>query len=210
VVYGVWAYPAYPPYYYYPPGYSAGSVFFAFTVGVAVGNAMWGGCHWGGGGNVYINHNTYNNFNKTNINTGDWNHKPEHRKGVQYRDQATQQKFGKGPAQGADSREAFRGRADQGRQEMRGGADNLNGRPPAVMRGPTPERVISTPKVLAITVCSGRQAAGIPVRSTVSVRAVIRVMSATVVQPAARQRQGMAVVRVPAADAGASARGERK
>ena len=130
VVYGPWPYVAYPPYYYYPPGYSAGSVFFAFTIGVAVGNSMWGGCHWGGGGNVYINQNTYNNFNKTNINTGDWNHKPEHRKGVQYRDQATQQKFGKGPAQGADSREAFRGRAEQGRQEIaRGGADNLKGRP---------------------------------------------------------------------------------
>ena len=130
VVYGPWPYTAYPPYYYYPPGYSAGSVFFAFTVGVAVGNAMWGGCHWGGSGNVYINHNTYNNFNKTNINTGDWNHKPEHRKGVQYRDQATQQKFGKGPSQGVDSREAFRGRADQGRQEIAsGGADNLKGRP---------------------------------------------------------------------------------
>lgn len=129
VVYGPWPYAAYPPYYYYPPGYSAGSVFFAFTVGVAVGNAMWGGCHWGGSGNVYINHTTYNNFNKTNINTGDWNHKPEHRKGVQYRDQATQQKFGKSPAQGADSREAFRGRAEQGRQEIaRGGADNLKGR----------------------------------------------------------------------------------
>ncbi len=130
VVYGPWPYAAYPPYYYYPPGYSAGSVFFAFTVGVAVGNAMWGGCHWGGSGNVYINNTTYNNFNKTNINTGDWNHKPEHRKGVQYRDQATQQKFGKGPSQGADTREAFRGRAEQGRQEIaRGGADNLKGRP---------------------------------------------------------------------------------
>jgi hypothetical protein len=91
---------------------------------------MWGGCHWGGSGNVYINHTTYNNFNKTNINTGDWNHNPTHRKGVQYRDQATQQKFGKGPSQGADSREAFRGRAEQGRQEIaRGGADNLKGRP---------------------------------------------------------------------------------
>jgi hypothetical protein len=125
VVYGPWPYPAYPPYYYYPPGYSAGSVFFAFTVGVVVGNAMWGGCHWGGG-NVYINHNTYNNFNKTNINTGDWQHKPEHRKGVQYRDQASQQKFGGGQRQGADSREAFRGRAETGRQDIaRGGADQM-------------------------------------------------------------------------------------
>lgn len=129
VVYGPWPYAAYPPYYYYPPGYVAGTAFFAFSVGVIVGNSMWGGCHWGGG-NVYINHTTYNNFNKTNIRTGDWNHKPEHRKGVQYRDQATQQKFGKTPAPGVDTREAFRGRAEQGRQEIaRGGADNLKGRP---------------------------------------------------------------------------------
>ena len=113
VVYGPWPYPTYPPYYYYPPGYVAGATFFAFTAGVIVGNAMWGNCNWGGS-NVYINHNTYNNFNKTDIKTGDWQHKPEHRKGVQYRDQASQQKFGKGQRQGADSREALRGRADQG------------------------------------------------------------------------------------------------
>lgn len=125
VVYGPWPYPAYPPYYYYPPGYSAGSVFFAFTIGVAVGNAMWGGCHWGGS-NVYINHNTYNNFNKTDIKTGDWQHKPEHRKGAQYRDQASQQKYGGGQREGGDSREQFRGRAEQGRQDIaRGDADSF-------------------------------------------------------------------------------------
>ena len=125
VVYGPWPYPAYPPYYYYPPGYSAGSVFFAFTIGVVVGNAMWGGCHWGGG-NVYINHNTYNNFNKTDIKTGDWQHKPEHRKGAQYRDQASQQKFGGGQRPGVDSREQFRGRAEEGRQDIaRGDADSF-------------------------------------------------------------------------------------
>jgi len=125
VVYGPWPYPAYPPYYYYPPGYSAGSVFFAFTIGVVVGNAMWGGCHWGGG-NVYINHNTYNNFNKTDIKTGDLQHKPEHRKGAQYRDQASQQKYGGGQRAGVDSREQFRGRAEQGRQDIaRGDADSI-------------------------------------------------------------------------------------
>jgi len=127
VVYGPWPYAAYPPYYYYPPGYSAGSVFFAFTVGVAVGNAMWGNCNWGGS-NVTINHNTYNNFNKTDIKTGDWNHNAEHRKGTQYRDSASQQKYGKGQQQGAQSREEFRGRAEQGRQEIsRGGADQYKG-----------------------------------------------------------------------------------
>ena len=112
-VYGPWPYPAYPPYYYYPPG----AALFSFTVGVAIGSALWGGCNWGGGG-VYINHNTYNNFNKTNIKNGDWNHNAEHRKGVEYRDKASQDKFGKGQRAGVDSREQFRGRAEQGRQDI--------------------------------------------------------------------------------------------
>jgi hypothetical protein len=124
-VYGPWPYAAYPPYYYYP--YPPGAALFTFTAGVIVGNALWGNCNWGGN-NVYINHNKYNNFNKTNINSGNWNHNAEHRKGVQYRDQASQQKFGKGQREGAQSREEFRGRADQGRQEIeRGGADNFKG-----------------------------------------------------------------------------------
>jgi len=125
VVYGTWPYPAYPPYYYYPPGYAAGTAFFSFTFGVIVGSALWGGCNWGGS-NVYINHNNYNNFNKTNISSGDWQHKPEHRKGVEYRDQGSRQKYGGGQRPGVDSREAFRGRAEQGRQDIaRGSADQM-------------------------------------------------------------------------------------
>ncbi|MDH5221755.1 MAG: DUF3300 domain-containing protein [Betaproteobacteria bacterium] len=111
LVYGPWPYPAYPPYYYYPPAY-AGGVFFAFSVGIVIGSAWWGGCHWGGG-NVYINHNNYNNFNKTNINTGDWQHKPEHRKGVEYRDQGSRDKYG-GQRPSADTRDAYRGRDGAG------------------------------------------------------------------------------------------------
>ena len=34
VVYGAWPYPAYPPYYYYPPGYVAGTAMFSFAVGL--------------------------------------------------------------------------------------------------------------------------------------------------------------------------------
>jgi hypothetical protein len=124
VVYGPWPYPAYPPYYYYPPGYVPGAAFFSFTLGVAVGSALWGGCYWGRG-DVYINHNNYNNFNKTNIKSGDWQHKPEHRKGVGYRDPGSQQKFGGGQRPGVDSREQFRGRAEQGRQDLAlGGVDS--------------------------------------------------------------------------------------
>ena len=137
VVYGPWPYPAYPPYYYYPPAY-AGGVFFAFSVGIIIGNAWWGGCHWGGGG-VYINHNTYNNFNKTNISGGDWQHKPEHRKGVEYRDQGSRQKYG-GQRPGVDTREAYRGR-DGGapsaadRQRDAGGARDRSAGPSTADRG---------------------------------------------------------------------------
>nr|WP_315127869.1 DUF3300 domain-containing protein [uncultured Polynucleobacter sp.] len=69
VVYGAWAYPAYPPYAYYPPGYVAGTALLSFGVGMAVGAALWGGCHWGGGGNsLTINNNNFNNFNKNTNN----------------------------------------------------------------------------------------------------------------------------------------------
>jgi len=126
VVYGPWPYPAYPPYYWPPPyyGYPAGSVFFGFTVGIAIG-AGWGGCNWHGG-NVYIDHRTYNNFNRTNIKNGDWQHKPEHRKGVEYRDQGSRDKYS-GQRPGVDTRESHRGRAEQGRQDIaRAGPDGMD------------------------------------------------------------------------------------
>jgi hypothetical protein len=74
VVYGAWAYPAYPPYAYYPPGYVAGTALLSFGVGMAVGAALWGGCHWGGGyggGSLTVNNNNFNNFNKNTNNK--WN-----------------------------------------------------------------------------------------------------------------------------------------
>lgn len=68
VVYGGWPYPAYPPYTYYPPGYVAGTALLSFGVGMAVGAALWGGCHWGGGNSLTVNNNTYNNFNRNTNN----------------------------------------------------------------------------------------------------------------------------------------------
>jgi hypothetical protein len=65
VVYGTWWYPAYPPYYYYPPGYAAGAALFSFGVGIAIGAAWgyaWGGCNWGRG-NVNINITRNSNIN---------------------------------------------------------------------------------------------------------------------------------------------------
>ncbi len=142
VVYGAWAYPAYPPYpvYAYPPG----AAFFSFTAGVIVGGALWGNCNWGHS-DVDINVNNYNNFNRTDINNRNtninnrdtnvsnrsnnqsWQHNPEHRKGVEYRDQGTQQKFGKASnPQATQARNEYRGRAEEGRQDIsREGAGNM-------------------------------------------------------------------------------------
>ena len=147
VVYGAWAYPYYPPYAYYPPAYYGGAMFWSFTAGVIVGGAIWCNCNWGGN-DVNIDIDRQNNFNKNEINhnrnsnntgnrTGDrggntasnragasnnkqsWSHNSDHRKGVGYKDSATQQKFGKGGSQaGVASREQFRGHAEQGRQQM--------------------------------------------------------------------------------------------
>jgi len=116
-IYGPWPYPSYPPYYMYPPGY-AYAPGLAFATGVFVGAAIWGNCNWGGN-NVNINVNKYNNFNKANINNGNFNHKAEHRKGVAYKDQGVAQKYNRGgDAKAAQSREQFRGRAEQGRNEL--------------------------------------------------------------------------------------------
>jgi hypothetical protein len=108
VVYGAPVYP-YPPIAYPPPGYYAAGAAIAFGTGVALG-AAWGGGGWGwncgwGSGNVNVNVNNkyvnnYNknvnknfnqaNFNKANfnqankINSGNWQHNPQHRGGAPY------------------------------------------------------------------------------------------------------------------------------
>ena len=145
VVYGAWPYPAYPPYTYYPYGYVATAAL-AFTAGVALSAAWgyaWGGCNWHGG-DIDIDTNRNTNFNR-NINReqyrgrmeargqsgrGTWQHDPSHRRGVSYRDQGTAQRFNRGgDAQTAASREAFRGRAETGRQELgRGGTERIGDR----------------------------------------------------------------------------------
>ena len=80
VVYGPWAYPAYPPYYWPPPvGYALGAGI-AFGVGFAIGDAAWhgywggywGGCDWGHG-NLNV-HNTVNVNGNVHVNVNTWQH----------------------------------------------------------------------------------------------------------------------------------------
>ena len=135
VVYGAWWYPAYPPYPYYPPGYGTGA---AFWTGVAVGVAWgyaWGHANWHGGDvNININRNTNinNNINRDKYKNqgkgqGKWQHDASHRGGVAYKDQGTAQKYNRGTgSEAAKSREAYRGKAETGRQDIaRGGADQM-------------------------------------------------------------------------------------
>ena len=136
VVYGAWPYPAYPPYPVYPYGYVAGAAF-TFAAGVAIG-AAWGGyggwgCGWGNN-EVDVNVNRQNSFTQNNYNNSqkyqkkeggsgknqNWQHNPEHRKGAQYKDQRTAQKFGQqGPGSGpkaktSDARGYGQGPGDKG------------------------------------------------------------------------------------------------
>jgi hypothetical protein len=115
VVYGTWPYPAYPPYYYPPPpayypGYALASGI-AFGIGVAAVGSLWGDCNWGHG-DVDIDVNRYNNINSNrqiSNNQNKFQHNGANRRGVPYRDSASQQKFGKS-VPGANNRADFRGR----------------------------------------------------------------------------------------------------
>jgi len=76
-VYGVWMYPAYPPYYYYPPHYNPAPGFiFGFTFGIIVRNSMWGGFGWHNHSvNINVNHYNKVNVNKINVNSNNVNWK---------------------------------------------------------------------------------------------------------------------------------------
>jgi hypothetical protein len=116
-VYGAWPYPAYPPVYY--PMAGALATGFFWGVGLAAAGALFGGWNWAGHGNSYVNVNVNRavnidrNFDRTRINAnGAWQHNPDHRRGVGYRDPGTRQKYGQGPRPGADQRQQFRGRLE--------------------------------------------------------------------------------------------------
>jgi hypothetical protein len=102
VVYGPPIYP-YPPI-YYPPPPPPGSAFVAFSFGVMMGAAFWGGsCCGCGWGHSSVNINVHNNFNQINHYGGggnnNWNHNPQHRGAAPYSNKATANKYG-GSAKG--------------------------------------------------------------------------------------------------------------
>lgn len=143
VVYGAWPYPAYPPYYYYPPGYTAGVAMFSFAAGVAVGAAWgyaWGNCNWHGGDvNVNVNKNTsYNNTINRNAyvnQNGNWKHNPDHRGPVAYQDQGTAKKYGQQTRPGSDARKNYRGYTPDARGQQPGTRPGSGGAGTQTMAG---------------------------------------------------------------------------
>jgi hypothetical protein len=118
-------YPVYPVMYAPPP---PGAAFFTFAAGVAVGAAIWGDCNWHGG-DVNVNVNHYNNYNRnTNVNYNQntniqgnrnvnasgqtsWNHDASHRQGVNYKNPQTAQQYGGAKGAGSASANQARGRS---------------------------------------------------------------------------------------------------
>jgi hypothetical protein len=149
VVYGAWPYPAYPPVAYYPPGYVATASLVSFGVGMAVGAALWGGCNWNHG-NVYINNQNFynynrNNFNRNNLNQNNhsqqpWQHNPDHRGSVPYRDQTTANRYNQGRPGGAGQGN-FRGYGGGAARPSTGSVQSQLGRTdPAGFQGHDPSR----------------------------------------------------------------------
>ena len=149
VVYGGWAYPTYPPYYwppppaYYPYGWGAGGLGFGLAWGFAAG-AIYGNANWGGGDiNIDIDRatNIDRNFDRTKVSGGKFQHNPTHRQGVAYRDNASRQKFGKDVA-GRDGRNDYRGRDGSvgGDRGPVGDRVSAGDRAPGADRGPGGDR----------------------------------------------------------------------
>jgi hypothetical protein len=150
-VYGPWWYPSYPPYSYYPPGYTLGSRLFAFGAGLAIGAAWgyaWGGFNWGRRDvniNIYKNVNINKRINRNYYankyggrDQGRWQHDASHRKGVMYRDQNTRQKYGQARP-GAENRRDYRGRPSDTRDRPGAGRDQITRDRPSMDR-PSPDR----------------------------------------------------------------------
>ncbi len=128
VVYGGWPYPSYPPYSwpapvgYGYPGYAFGSGL-AWGAGFAIGAAAWDNAFDWGGHDINVNYNRsdFTNINNNRVNNlqnnrsniannrQSWQHNAANRRGANYRDTATREKFGKTNTPAADARRQSRG-----------------------------------------------------------------------------------------------------
>jgi hypothetical protein len=99
VVYGPWAYPAYPPFFWSPPGFvfGVGVGVIAFGTPFVVGPAIWATFDWRSR-HVAIDPMRFDRFNHTNLMaTGGpkpWQFDPSHRGNAPFKNAVLEQKFG--------------------------------------------------------------------------------------------------------------------
>jgi hypothetical protein len=111
-VYGAWAYPGYPPYYFPPPpGYIVGGAIIGFGLGFAIVDSLWDWHHWDWGDHrIEIDNRDYSYWNRGRppAESGVWHYDPSHRHGVPFRSPATQARFG-GANASPEARRTYRG-----------------------------------------------------------------------------------------------------
>ncbi|CAN7791374.1 DUF3300 domain-containing protein [Caballeronia sp. LjRoot34] len=113
-VYGVWPYPAFPPYYFpgYFDGVIVGSVGFGW-VGIGIVGPLWGWnhCDWGRH-RIDLDRDRFAGLNGNRSLGGTaWVHDPSHRLGVPYHDSGVRNRFA-GSMGAPDARRSFRGYPD--------------------------------------------------------------------------------------------------
>jgi len=112
-IYGSWWYPVCSPVWFRYPGVVVSGAF-VFGRPIYTGRyGSWCGFRWPGR-SIYVDRRLTIGFSRigaTRVLSGPqvWRHNPVHRRGVSYRDPATRQRYGRGPAPGVDERRGYRG-----------------------------------------------------------------------------------------------------
>ncbi|WP_052719555.1 DUF3300 domain-containing protein [Paraburkholderia fungorum] len=96
LIYGVWPYPGFPPYYF--PGYFDGVIVSGIGfgwIGVTVVAPLWGWCRWDWPRHhIDVDRGRFGELNGHHVpTTGVWQHDPDHHHGVPYRNPQVQARF---------------------------------------------------------------------------------------------------------------------
>jgi hypothetical protein len=165
VIYGPWWVPAYQPWFWYPPPiYGYPPLGPAFGVGFVWGTAWaissnhwgWANPNWRGGNiNINVNHNNVFINNRpayrNTVNNGNWQHYPEQRRGVAYRDSSVQNRYQHTNNAAVQSREAYRGRDVAGQAGAGTQRPNAGQAAAAAQRPTTFDRPASTGAANTVT-----------------------------------------------------------
>ncbi len=120
IIYGVWPYPAYPPF-YFPlyPGFGTvvvGRISFGFPISVVF--PLWGWVDWDWHRHyLHIDDHRFNAINHyaivqhhvPRVTSPIWHHEPFHRRGVAYRDEGSRARFLGSPTGSPETRRPYRG-----------------------------------------------------------------------------------------------------